>query len=57
MQIPMKPPKARQINVRVEDADLETKEILKSKGVDVAELYRRAIRAAHEKALEIVQAS
>lgn len=52
----MKPAKARQINLRVEERDLEIKELLKSKGVDVAELYRQAIRQAGERAIEALQA-
>lgn len=51
MDIPFKPKKAQQINVRVEMSDVEMREKLKGLGVDVAELYRRAIREAHEQAL------
>lgn len=55
MHLPLKPRKREQINVRVESDDIQMREYLKGLGVDVAELYRRAIREANTQAVGMLK--
>lgn len=57
MDIPFKPKKPQQIGVKVYQEDIEDRELLKAHGVDVGELYRRAIREAHRQAKDKIKVS